>query len=283
MPDPALDHADRLRQSTVGIPACDDDPHVLSRALRALQAENLPVPPLVVDMSRREEVKRAVQSSALEVRYVPFRDSSGLSESRNRILELAETRFVLFIDADAVPAAGWARALATALDPARRVWLAGARIVPEWPVRPPPLFTSTVALELLGMLDLGPRPMEIPRVMGTSFAIDTESPGRPGFREDLGRRPGSLLSGEEVGLSLDVLAAGGRILYEPAATVRHFVRRERVSWRWMLRRAYSEGHETGLWPQRLEPFPRPLRWRDRVFQLAMGPAFRAGHIRAAGR
>jgi hypothetical protein len=160
------------------------------------------------------------------------------------------------------------------------VALVGARIVPVWPRHAPPLFTTSIGLELLGMLDLGPEPCELPRVMGTSYAVDRERlPGLEPFRLDLGRRPGRLLAWEEVQLSLDVRAAGGSIRYEPRAVVRHHVRPERLSWRWMLRRAYVAGRETRLAPDRLDPFPRPLTPRDRAFQIATSPAFYAGRAR----
>jgi hypothetical protein len=50
----------------------------------------------------------------------------------------------------------------------------------------------------------------------------------------------------------------------------------------MLRRVYSEGRETHLWTQRLDPFPRPLTLRDRAFQVVTTPAFLAGRLRGLG-
>jgi hypothetical protein len=182
-----------------------------------------------------------------------------------------------------VPLPGWAAALRSAFDAAERVALVGTRILPAWPGPPPPLFTTTVALELLGMLDLGDQPRELPRVMGTSYAVDrARLPHPEPFALDLGRRPGQLLSGEEVQLSVDVRAAGGRIRYEPGAAVTHHVRGDRLSWGWMLRRAHAAGRETRRWPQRLDAFPRPLAPRDRCFQLATAPVFLAGRLRGVG-
>ena len=274
---------DRLRDVTIGIPTCDDDPRVLALALDAIAAQPVAHPPVIVDMSCTDRIAQLVDARPQGVRYVRFRESAGVAQSRNRIVELADTRYLLFLDADAVPLPGWAAALRSAFDAAEGVALVGTRILPAWPRRPPPLFTTTVALELLGMLDLGDQPCELPRVMGTSYAVDRERLPRPEpFALDLGRRPGQLLSGEEVQLSLDVRAAGGRIRYEPGATVTHHVRGERLSWRWMLRRAHAAGRETRRWPQRLEAFPRPLTPRDRCFQLATAPVFTAGRLRGVG-
>jgi len=233
-----------------------------------------------VDMSRTRGIERVVRGRRARVRYVPFPESRGNAESRNRIVSLADTRYLLFLDADAVPQPGWAGAAAGAFQAANDVALVGARILPAWPAPAPPLFDTTPALELLGMLDLGDQPLELPRVMGTSFGADRERlPGSEPFRVELGRRPGSLLAWEEVQLSLDVRARGGRIRYEPRAVVRHHVRADRLSWRWMLRRVHVAGRETRRTPTSLPDFPRPLRPRDRLFQFATTPVFRAGRLR----
>lgn len=273
-----------LSDVTVGIPTCDDDPAVLDDALRAIGAEGLPHPVIIVDMSRGEEVAQVAAARRERVSYIRFPESRGVVDSRNRIAQEASSEIVLFLDADAVPQPGWAAGVARAFAEDPRLAMVGARILPAWPRRPPPLFTTAVAQELLGMLDLGERPMRLPRVMGTSYALHRARlpPGRAEapFAESLGRRPGRLLSGEEVQLSLEVLADGGAISYEPTAVVRHHIRPERLSWRWMIRRLYSQGLEVELWPQRLEPFPRPLRFGDRVLQLLGTPPFLAGRGRA---
>jgi GT2 family glycosyltransferase len=274
---------DRMLDVTIGIPTCDDDPQVLSLALDAIAVEPVARPPVIVDMSSTDRIAQLIHARPERLRYVRFRESAGVAESRNRIARLADTRYLLFLDADAVPSPGWAGALLAAFDAADRVALVGTRILPAWPRPVPPLFTTTVAQELLGMLDLGDEPCELPRVMGTSYAVDRERLPEPEpFRPDLGRRPGRLLSGEEVQLSLDVRAAGWRIRYEPKATVRHHVRADRLSWGWMLRRAHAAGREVRRWPERLDAFPRSLTLRDRFFQLATTPVFLAGRARGVG-
>lgn len=273
-----------LSDVTIGLPACDDDPRVLSLALDAIAEQGVAAPPVVVDMSATDQIARAVRAHPEKVHYVSFPASAGVADSRNLIVDTAQTRYVLFLDADAVPLPGWAEAAAGAFDAGDRVAMVGTRIVPAWPRPAPPLFTTAIAQELLGMLDVGTEARTIPRVMGTSYAVDRELlPRSPPFETDLGRRPGRLLAWEEVRLSLDVAAAGGLILYEPRAAVRHHVRVERLSWRWMLRRAHVAGRESRLWPLPLDPFPRPLTLRDRLFQIATSPAFLTGRLRGAGR
>jgi hypothetical protein len=267
------------RDVTIGIPACDDDPAVLDLALRAIAQEEGVGERLLVDMSRGDAIERLARDHPA-IRYERI-DAAGVAAVRNRLVELAATRYLLFVDADAVPRAGWATALARPL--AEGATLAGARILPRWPRRPPPLLDTTTARELLGNLDCGDAPLPLPRVMGTSFGADLERLPPAPFDPATGHRPGRWTGREEVALSLDVLAAGGRIAYAPDAVVDHHLRPERTTWAWMLRRIRHEGRDRGRYAGPLEPFPRKLRWDDAAFRLATTPAFLAGRLQGPER
>ena len=257
----------------------DDDPTIFARALDAVLAEALREPPLVVDMSRGDAIRGVAQAPGRAVRYVAYPASRGLSDSRNRIVSSVATRYLLFVDADAVPAAAWARAVRDAFDRHDQAAIVGARCLPVWPHGAPPLFDTAPALDFLGMLDLGPQPLVVPRVVGTSFAVDRDRlPRSEPFRLELGRRPDSELGGEEIALCEEVRAAGWDVVYEPAALVHHHVRPGRDRWRWMLRRAFVAGREAARLDRALEPLPRQLTARDRVFIAAIAPAFVAGRI-----
>jgi GT2 family glycosyltransferase len=268
----------RIADVTVGIPTRDDDPTVFARLLDAVAAEPLAAPALVVDMSSGTAIREAAEGRAPRIRYMPYPESTGVSDSRNRIMALAETRYVLLIDADAVPERGWATAMRAGFERADDVAVVGARCLPVWPGRVPPLFGTAPAFDLLGMFDLGPEPLAAPRIMGTSYALDRERIPDPPFPVELGRRPGGgLESGEEVALCEAVRDAGWSVRYEPAAIVRHHLRRERASWRWMLRRARAAGRESRA-ELRLEPLPRRLTLRDYTFLAAIAPSYFAGRL-----
>lgn len=263
------------------MPTCDDDPRTLALALDAVVGEQLEQPAVVVDMSRGDAVRDVVETRAPSVRYVAYRESQGVSDSRNRLVELVETRYLLFLDADAVPRPGWALAMRRAFDQNDRVAVVGARCLPAWPGKVPFLFESTPALDMLGMFDLGAEPRDVPRIMGTSYAIDRERlPTGSPFSPDIGRRPGSFLAGEEVDLCLRIKAAGWRISYEPGAVVEHHVRPERATWSWMLRRMFVAGQESARWSGRLEDLPRRQTLRDLVFLGLVSPWFLAGRLKA---
>jgi GT2 family glycosyltransferase len=267
-----------IEDVTVGVPTRNDDPTIFARLLDAVAAEPLAAPALVVDMSDGDAIRKVTEARAPRIRYVPYSESTGVSDSRNRILQLAETRYVLLIDADAVPEAGWARAMRGGFDRAADVAVVGARCLPVWPGRAPPLFRTAPAYDLLGMFDLGTASLDVPRIMGTSYALDRERIPDPPFPLDLGRRPGGgLESGEEVALCEAVRDEGWSVRYEPDALVRHHLRRERASWRWMLGRARAAGREARI-DLRREPLPRRFRLRDYVFLAAITPPYFAGRL-----
>lgn len=260
--------------------ACDDDPDLLDEVLGVAAVETQG-PLLLVDMSRGDGVRRAAARHGNRIRYEAFADSAGLSDSRNRILELCPSRYLVFIDADAVPQRGWAGALRAAFDAEPAVAAVGARCLPRFERRPPRLLRTATAGDFFSLLDLGGEARTTPRVVGTSFALDLTRVGGLRFPLDLGLRPGHRLGGEEVWLCEQLRRAGWTIRYEPAAVVHHHVPATRASWPWMLRRAFTAGREAGLWDGRLDPLPRRLTLTDRLFQAAIAPAFVAGRLRMA--
>jgi mycofactocin glycosyltransferase len=257
---------------------CDDDPSVLAEALDAVIAERLREPILVVDMSRGDGVRRTCEQRGASVRYVAASDSRGISDSRNRALAATTTRYVVFVDADAIPQPGWAAGLRSAFDRDDRAAIVGARCRARWAEPPPWLFRTAPAGDFLSLLDLGDEPLEVPRVVGTSFAIDLERVPAEPFDLGLGIGPDSRLGGEEVDLCEQVREAGWRVAYEPSAEVLHVIRPGRATWRSMLRRAYAAGREGRRLERRLDPMPRTATPTDRLFQAAIAPAFAAGML-----
>jgi len=164
-----------------------------------------------------------------------------------------------------------------------RVAIVGARVLPAWERTPSPLLRSATASDWLSMFDLGDAPMEVPRVMGTSYAIDRERVGDAPFDESLGRAPGVALGHEEVRLALDAQANGWRCWYAADAVVRHNVPAARVTWPTMLRRAYVAGQETRYESERLAPLPRVMRLADHAFRALMAPPFLLGRLRGLQR
>ena len=266
---------------TIAIPAFNDDPEVFGRVLDLAIAHGDGAPIVVVDMSTREGVRHQCAARSRHVRHDPFPQSGGVSHSRNRCIALAGTRYVTFLDSDAFAEPGWARAQRARLED-ERVAVVGSRILGAFERRPPRLMRSVTASDWLSLFDLGPAAVDVPRIIGTSYALDRERVPDPPFDESLGRKPGWPLAMEENVLCDAARAAGWRVVYEPASVVRHRIPPERASWRWMWRRAHTAGRETRA-AGRFEPIPRPpLTLRDRAFQAAVVVPFGLGVLAGPG-
>src|SRR5207253_1244589 len=137
--------------------------------------------------------------------------STGLGASRQVGLAHAPARFVAFLDSDALPRPGWLVAL-TGAAAEDGVAVAGGPVLPVWPAsgRAPALFSTAAAGAFLSMLDLGPQPLDVPRVLPGNMLVDRAATGEQVFAGDLGRRGEDLLGAEEIEMMVRVRAEGAR-------------------------------------------------------------------------
>jgi GT2 family glycosyltransferase len=263
---------------TIAMPTFEPDP-VLLRRVVASALSQATQPLVIVDMSRSDAVQR-VTAEFSGVTLVRMPESNAVGQSRNACLRHSTTRYVLFLDSDAVPTPGWAAAMCAGFDEPR-VAIVGARVLPEWEHPPPALFQTATASDWLSMFDLGPTSKRVPRVMGTSYAIDRERLGDAPFDDRLGRRPGVQVAHEEVELALEAARRGWSCWYAADAVVCHHIPATRATWRWMWKRAHTAGRETHLHPDEgLAPLPRRMTLLDHAFRAAVAPPFLAGRLRA---
>ena len=136
-------------------------------------------------------------------------DGRGPGRQRNHGVELAESPFLAFTDADCMPAPGWLEAGLASLE-------RGAAIV-QGPTRtpdgsPPPPFSHAISTN-------GPSPLyESCNIMFEAGAFRRAG----GFAVDLFDATGSHM-GEDSELAWNVRRAGGTTAFEPDALVRHVV------------------------------------------------------------
>ena len=267
---------------TIALTRYDEPNWLVLEALESL-ARQKEVNAQVLFLDQKEEPAYWHQVSQLSSRWIRFEPihipSKSLYYARNYGIAQANTRFVLFIDCDAVAHERWASELAHCLS-MENVAIAGSRILPRWHKKPLLLAKSRVALEQYSLFDFGTGVLDQPRIVGAGFGIDRLKLGANAyFDESLGRREGRLFGGEDSELCARALLAGFRVLYNGRSVIDHQILPARVSYAWLLRRLFYAGVSrsiTGGMPQSTHQ----MNLWDYLFAPVVAPVYLAGYCLA---
>jgi glycosyltransferase involved in cell wall biosynthesis len=229
---------------------------LLTRTLESLVHQTLPAERfeiIVVDNGSTDGTAGVVESAARrlpQLRYLRT-EQPGLHVARHAGLRAASSEVLLFGDDDIRAAATWVEAIVDCFSD-RRVGVAGGRCLPDFETSPPAwidsLWTAMDGGKVLGaysLVDLGDSRREVAHTLlyGCNYAVRRSLALEfGGFHPD--SLPESLwrLRGDgETGLSRKIVGSGHKAMYEPAATVHHFVSRERMSPGYLERRAFAQG------------------------------------------
>lgn len=168
----------------------------------------------------------------------------GLSGARNTGVAATDAPIVAFLDDDARAMPGWLAAL-TAPYAEPDVVATGGRIEPGFDTGRPPWLPE----ELDWIVGCTYRGMpatraEVRNVIGAGMSFRRSAIATAGgFDASVGRGRSLPLGGEETALCIRArrVIPGARVIFEPAAIVRHRVRAGRATVRYALTRAWAEG------------------------------------------
>jgi GT2 family glycosyltransferase len=215
----------------------------LLEALESLRDQSRSAHEVIVVVDRNPDLLDWVRARAPGVLAIENGGQPGLAGARNSGVRVARGDIVAFLDDDAVAAPSWIERLSAAYrDP--RVVGAGGAVLPAWERRPawfPEEFGWVVGCSYRG-LPLAGAPVR--NLIGCNMSFRREVfEELGGFSERLGRIAGRPLGCEETELCIRIgrYAPGRSVLYDPAATVRHRVPRDRTTWKYFLSRCYWEG------------------------------------------
>ncbi len=229
---------------SVAIPAYNRR-DLLRQLLLALQKQTLPRDQfdiLVVDNSDDEAAREAFAREVAGAPGISLVHTSppGLSRARNKALELCATKYIAFIDDDAVPSPGWLAAIVETFEKTGAAVVAGP-IVPIWPDKEPPDWIPRKHIECLTILDRGPNDCwlgEHEFAWGANMAFNAQFLQQVGgFSTGLGRQGSqSLMSEEDIEPQIALRARGYRSYYAAAASVSHHIHSNRLSRAWFRAR-----------------------------------------------
>ena len=204
---------------------------------------------LVVDNGSTDNTSDIVLTAAraapldVELRYIT-EARSGLARARNTGLDHAEGEFVVFLDDDAEPCCEWLSSYSEMFRNIPQAGIIGGRVLPRFEITPPAWIHQETFFNFLSLLDAGEESGPMPAKcfpIGANFAVRRSLLNGIRFRADLGRSGKNLLSNEEIEFNRAIVARGARVFYSAEASVKHYVPRERLTQRWILRRGYYQG------------------------------------------
>jgi glucosyl-dolichyl phosphate glucuronosyltransferase len=193
---------------------------------------------IVVDNGSTDHTARIVTEAVLRLsvrlRYLS-EPAPGKSKALARALAVAIGDVLVFTDDDVLVDARWLDAIRNRMSD-ESIALMGGPVVARWEQKPPRWLTPAAnglgrLSAPLALLDYGPDVVDLgPRtVLGANMAVRRDVMLRiGGFARHLGKLRGTLLSGEDHDLCQRIQAAGFRAVYDPAASVHHWVPRERM-------------------------------------------------------
>lgn len=238
---------------------------LVERAVRSLMAQTRPAESLEVILVDNNSTDDTFSwAGGLAEEFPQLRavqeTNQGLSFARNRGAREARAPIVAFLDDDAVAVPEWVDALLCPFETAgERPVAVGGRIELEW-VRPRPDWLPDAAQGWLGYFTLPGDQRElrpgVDNLRGGNMAVERDVLLAAGaFDTRLGRSKNGLMGNEEVELQRRLESLGRPMAYAHDAVIYHLVHPERLTARWMFRRAWDQGrsdvHMDEVWSGRL--------------------------------
>lgn len=222
-------------------------------AVESLRTQQRALQRIVVVVDHNDELlarcrERWPEPATTGVTVLANEGRQGLSDGRNTGLRATDCDVVAFLDDDAAAEPDWSARLADCYaNPALGDVLgAGGYIEPDWPGGAAPTwwprsFDWVVGCSYVG---LPTRRTTVRNVIGANMSLRRDVALEVGgFNPSMGRVGKTPLGGEETEMYIRAAAArpGSRVVYEPAARVRHHVTPERATLRYFVSRCYGEG------------------------------------------
>lgn len=223
--------------------------HSLRKCLSSLLKQTLPrdhYEVLVVDNGSTDDTASVIREFANEpgVRSV-LEPVLGLSKARNTGWREAQADYVGYIDDDATAEERWLESALWCFEYVKPApaWVGGP-IHLDWEMKAPAWINEELSVPL-GKVYWGDKACWLTPQQrlggGNSFYEKKLLEETGGFDENLGRKPGGLLSGEEAELQQRFQAMGRNLYYHPGIGIWHFVSVERCRPEWFYRRYYWGG------------------------------------------
>lgn len=166
----------------------------------------------------------------------------GLAHARNEGIKEAKGEIISFLDDDAIADESWLSNLVKSFSKSS-IGIVGGPIYPIWPKNGiKSIKNSNLAKEWLSLIEISEKKIFIDRVFGCNFSVKKKIFQEFGlFNTQLGRKNGGFLGGEDTEFC-NRINKKYKILYNPDVKVSHLIDSERLTLKWIYKRAYYGGY-----------------------------------------
>jgi glucosyl-dolichyl phosphate glucuronosyltransferase len=209
----------------------------------------------------------------------------GQSHARNAAIREARGRYLAWTDDDVIVDSEWLEALVQAFERYDAAWVFGSS-EPEWPGEPPAWYGPRLR-GAFAVLDYGPDPFVVRDLRHPFYGLNfagTLAAHRAlgGFRTEFGfvGKGGGI--GEDIDMFERAMRAEMKVVYTPAARVRHIIPQDRVGKSYHRRRQWVA---TATYYRHLDELFPSVPWLMGVPRFMYGNALRdlVGVLRSAAR
>lgn len=253
-----------MKNISVVVCTYDEPVEMFEQCLCSLLQNDMFSEIIVVDSSTNDIIKNLCERFGYRNVCYHYMSPRGLSEARNEGIKYAQNEHIAFTDPDCIVDNKWLENLYSISQEYDAV-IVGGKVLPKWLANPPYIFKkSRLAWNLYSLVDQGDSVQEVKKIVGANFMINiSKFSDVEYFCADIGRIKGTLLGGEETDLCERVANKGLKVFYTPFALVWHQVPKERLTYRWMIRRtidgAISRSTRGGV--------PKPYKTKYSVYDL----------------
>jgi GT2 family glycosyltransferase len=205
---------------------------------------------IVVDNASRDHTRQVVeeiQRQSERVCYL-YEEKLGLSAARNAGAAQACGEIICFVDDDAIPAPNYLAEVVSSFENAQAICV-GGKIVASWPDGAAPTWFTPRYAHVVAQTSFGETARRLARdefPFGANIAFRKEVfQALGGFDENLGKRGGNNIWGEEIDLCHRLQEKGLSFFYNPRALVWHVVGRGRATEHYFIESIFGKGITEG--------------------------------------
>lgn len=215
---------------------------------------------IVVDNKSTDDTRKVVSEEFAHIgniKYV-YESNQGLTYARNTGWKSASTRYIAYLDDDAIASSGWLENILNVFAISSNIRCVGGKITPLWEDFRPEWLPDSL-LSYLAILDMSKNTLLLTEgqyVFGANIAFDVaalKSVG--GFDPELGRKGNNLLSNEELIVQKRLRINGFECYYDPGVHVVHQIQSTRLQPDWFYTRSYWQGISNAVMRIKLERSP----------------------------